>query len=61
MGPMDSVNLVSFHSIRIYVADDTGDMDLFSLPFELGSVEGGLQNVTEQDVPLQSFGAEWFR
>jgi hypothetical protein len=36
-------------------------MDFLSLPFELGSIEGGLQSVTEQDVPLQSFGAEWFR
>lgn len=37
------------------------DMDFLSLPFELGSIEGGSQNVTEQDVPLRSFGAEWFR
>jgi len=36
-------------------------MDFLSLPFELGAVEGGDQNVTELDIPLQSLEAEWFR
>ncbi|GFZ45812.1 hypothetical protein JCM24511_03542 [Saitozyma sp. JCM 24511] len=41
---------------------DFGDLDFLSLPFDLGTIEGGISNVTEQEVPLpQSLHPEWFR
>jgi len=58
MGPMVSVSIRLTMELELI---SEKDMDFLSLPFEIGAIEGGSQNVTEQDVPLQSFGAEWFR
>jgi hypothetical protein len=55
----DGIGESSFRDMRNLLMQ--ADMDFLSLPFELGAIEGGSQNVIEQDIPLQSFGAEWFR
>jgi hypothetical protein len=58
---MDLVSRYSYLFSGECQTDYVGDMDFLSLPFELGAVDGGNQDVTEQEVTLQSFGSDWFK